>query len=46
MQRRFLACLLAVVFVAMGQQSVTVQQLITLVKSQQKLIKEKKGTDQ
>ena len=45
MYRRFLACLLAIVFVAMGQQSITVQQLITFVRSQQKLIKDKKSSD-
>src|ERR1039458_1064889 len=45
MHRRLLACLLAVVFVAMGQQSITVQKLIEFVRSQQQLIKEKKGTD-
>ena len=45
MHRRFLACLLAVVFMAMGQQSITVQKLIEFVKSQQQLIKQKKGTD-
>lgn len=45
MHRRFLACLLAVAFVALGQQSITVQKLIEFVKSQVQLIKQKKGTD-
>ena len=45
MRRRFLACLLAAVFLAMGQQSITVQKLIEFVKSQVQLIKQKKGTD-
>ena len=45
MPRRILICLLAVVFLAMGQQSITVQKLIEFVKSQVQLIKQKKGTD-
>src|ERR1039458_6526370 len=45
MHRRFLACLLAVVSVALGQQSITVQKLIDFVRSQQQLINQKKGTD-
>jgi len=45
MPRRILVCLLAVVFLAMGQQSITVQKLIEFVKSQVQLIKQKKGTD-
>jgi hypothetical protein len=45
MHRRILVCLLAVVFVAMGQQTLTVQKLIEFVKSQVQLIKQKKGTD-
>jgi hypothetical protein len=45
MHRRFLFCLLAAAFLAMGQQTITVQKLIEFVKSQVQLIKEKKGTD-
>src|SRR5580704_15226781 len=45
MPRRVLVCLLAAAFLALGQQSITVQQLIAFVKSQVQLIKEKKGTD-
>jgi hypothetical protein len=45
MHRRILVCLLAVVLVAMGQQSITVQKLIEFVKSQVQLIKQKRGTD-
>lgn len=45
MHRRSLACLLAVAFIAMGQQSISVQKLIEFVKSQVQLIKQKKGTD-
>jgi hypothetical protein len=45
MRRRILVCLLAFVFLAMGQQSITVQKLIEFVKSQVQLIKQKKGTD-
>jgi hypothetical protein len=43
---RLAVCLLAIVSLAMSQtQSFTVQQVLTFVRSQQKLIKEKKGTD-
>ncbi len=45
MPRRVLVCLLAAVFLAMGQQSITVQKLTEFVKSQVQLIKQKKGTD-
>jgi hypothetical protein len=45
MPRRFLICLLAIVAVAVGQQSLTVQKLIDFVRDQQKLIQQKKGTD-
>jgi hypothetical protein len=45
MPRRILVCLLAVVFLAMGQKPITVQKLIEFVKSQVDLIKQKKGTD-
>jgi hypothetical protein len=45
MPRRILVCLLAVVLLAMGQQTITVQKLIEFVKSQVQLIKQKKGTD-
>jgi hypothetical protein len=45
MPRRILICLLAVVLLAMGQQSLTVQKLIEFVKSQVQLIKQKRGTD-
>jgi len=45
MRRRFLACVLAVAFAALGQQAITVQKLIEFVKSQVQLIKQKKGTD-
>ena len=45
MPRRTLVCVLAVVFLAMGQQTLTVQKLIEFVKSQVQLIKQKKGTD-
>jgi hypothetical protein len=45
MPRRFFVCLLALAFVATGQQSITVQKLIEFVKSQVQLIKQKKGTD-
>src|SRR5580693_957138 len=45
MPRRILVCLLAVVFLVMGQQSITVPKLVEFVKSQVQLIKQKKGTD-
>jgi hypothetical protein len=46
MRSRLLVCLLAVCTVAFGQTSkMTVQQLISFVKSQQQLIKERKSTD-
>jgi len=45
MHRRILVCLLAVAFLALGQQSITVQKLTEFVKSQVQLIKQKKGTD-
>ena len=45
MYRRILVCLLAAAFLAIGQQTVTVQKLIEFVKSQVQLIKQKKGTD-
>ncbi len=45
MPRRTLICLCAIAFLAMGQQSITVQKLIEFVKSQVQLIKQKKGTD-
>ena len=45
MHRRILVCFLAAAFLAMGQQTITVQKLIEFVKSQVQLIKQKKGTD-
>src|ERR1700761_7281854 len=45
MPRRTLVCVVAVVFLAMGQTTLTVQKLIEFVKSQVELIKQKKGTD-
>ena len=45
MYRRILVCFLAAAFLAMGQQTITVQKLIEFVKSQVQLIKQKKGTD-
>jgi len=45
MYRRLLVSLLAVAFLAMGQQAITVQKLIEFVKSQVQLIKQKRGTD-
>ena len=45
MHRRILVCLLAAAFLAMGQQTLTVQKLMEFVKSQVQLIKQKKGTD-
>ncbi|MEI9971999.1 MAG: hypothetical protein WDO73_08015 [Ignavibacteriota bacterium] len=45
MPRRTLVCVLAVVFLAMGQQTISVQKLVEFVKSQVQLIKQKKGTD-
>jgi hypothetical protein len=45
MHRRILVCLLAVAFLAMGQQTITVQKLIEFVTSQVQMIKGKKGTD-
>jgi hypothetical protein len=46
MRYPFLACLLAIASLAMGQtKPLTIQQLITFVKNNQKLIKEGKSTD-
>jgi hypothetical protein len=46
MPRRILACLLALASFAWGQsQPMTVQQLLTFVRNQQKLIQENKGAD-
>jgi len=45
MHRRILVCFLAAAFLAMSQQTITVQKLIEFVKSQVQLIKQKKGTD-
>jgi hypothetical protein len=42
---RLLACVVAVCFMAAGRQSMTVEKLVSFVKSQLQFIKEKKGTD-
>jgi len=46
MHRRILACLVALASLAMGQRPISVQELITFVQSQTKMIKQKKATDQ
>ena len=45
MHRRIAVCVLAFAFLAMGQQTITVQKLIEFVKSQVQMIKQKRGTD-
>jgi len=45
MYRRIAVCVLAFAFLAMGQQTITVQKLIEFVKSEVQMIKQKRGTD-